>query len=370
MDIHPVSRRNAVISAANLLMVSLLKLNRVFVPASLRWLRSRRRNWIRRSSLDIARELAASPERRRLCVGSCCGGAYGSIMATLGTQMEVSKAVRSGKTSTGATVGTTDMTGTTRTDSGGWVEAASSEYGTWIENVARTTTAMTPSTAPRPSSSSSTTATDKETEIEASYPKVITHESGRMFFPMPPGWGEDEVYYRLRVLEEERHRANQMKPVVYSTVLYVYFTLFTLILYGAVIITVVLTMFTFQAWEAVVFSFTLFATAVISEAETLMQTGKRFRIPPILPLKNSKGEKNNASKKEVPKSGMALGDDNRAQTDDTVSGGSANGASPLTPAVDIAPVDSRQGGSSAPTPPPQRSTVGNAAASGNADKED
>lgn len=261
------SQRNAVISAANLLMVSLLKLNRVFVPATLRWFRTRRRNWIRRSSADIARELAHTSERRRLCAGSCCGGAYIALINSLGGDTVLAKGA---------------MTSTA--------------YLNWMQIPPITsddTDEAGTITVPTGSSSKSGVSVDmkvaaEHTDIEAGrhlHP-ATKDESGRTLIPLPPGWSEDDVYFRLRVLQEERHRAGSMAPIAYATVYFVYFTLITVVIYGTIIISIVLTSFEFETWEAVVFSFTLIATAVISEAEVLM-------------MKKTKASKKEKSKQET-----------------------------------------------------------------------
>lgn len=226
----PESRRNAVISAANLLMVSLLKLNRVLVPALLRWVRSRRKQWIRRAAMDVARDFAADQTRRRLCAGSCCGAFYGSLDVT--------------------SIGTT----------------------TSVDN--------------RPANTSDASSTD-DTQPSLAHPSTSdvvkpspssNMTSNHTLAPLPPGPPSssavamsDETYYRLRVAEEERHRSGQIDPMVYTSVMQVYFTLGTLTLFSALIISIVLLYTHFQPFEAIIFSFTLIATATISESETLLQ---------------------------------------------------------------------------------------------------
>ena len=64
--------REGIISAANLLLVAILKLNRTFVPVILRWVRGRRLNWIRRASRDVYYDLIYRPRKRFLCYGECC----------------------------------------------------------------------------------------------------------------------------------------------------------------------------------------------------------------------------------------------------------------------------------------------------------
>lgn len=79
-----VSAQSA-ISAANLLLVALLKLNRALVPVLLRWARTRRHAYIQRSSRDVYRKLLSDNDNNSspslfLCVGACCLPTYANAV--------------------------------------------------------------------------------------------------------------------------------------------------------------------------------------------------------------------------------------------------------------------------------------------------
>lgn len=153
--------RAAIISAANVLMVALLKMNRVLIPALLKWRRAARMSWI--SSVDD--EIRRGGSRKRL----------------------------------------------------------------------------------------------------PSRPDQVEGEE-------PP---QDEEEHKMRVDREQFRRASAFNPLVYTSVVTVFFTILTIIIYSVVIITPVLSIYPFGPGQALIFSFSLVATATISEAETLLQKKKR-----------------------------------------------------------------------------------------------
>lgn len=133
---------------------------------------------------------------------------------------------------------------------------------------------LNPLAAPQDNGATSTDSA--QGDIEAPPQRSTTLSSSLTQQLLQEGYGDDDIYFRLRVLEEERHRGGAMVPLAYTTVMAVYFTLITLVIYSSVLITLVLTNFKFQTWEAVIFSFTLVSTAIISESETLLQVKEKL----------------------------------------------------------------------------------------------
>ncbi|CDF41215.1 unnamed protein product [Chondrus crispus] len=154
--------RDAIISAANVLMVALLKMNRVLIPALLKWKRASRAAWIDAADDDMRR-----PRRTRKLM-----------------------------------------------------------------------------TKPGPNSSDD---------------DVSEH---------------DEDKHIHNVDREKFRRGAAPNLLVYTSFATVFFTILTIFLYSAIIITLVLSLFPFGPAEGIIFSFSLIATATISEAETLLQKGK------------------------------------------------------------------------------------------------
>lgn len=153
--------RDAIISAANVLMVALLKMNRVLIPALLKWKRACRTAWIHSTDHDLRR-----PKKKRRVI--------------------------------------------------------------------------------KPHSASSD---GDESE-------------------------HDEDQHIVNVDRERVRRASAPNPLLYTSFVTVFFTILTIVIYSTVIITLVLTLFPFGPAQAIIFSFSLIATATISEAETLLQKGK------------------------------------------------------------------------------------------------
>lgn len=152
--------RDAIISAANVLMVALLKMNRVLIPALLKWKRASRAAWIDAADDDLRRP----KKKKRL---------------------------------------------------------------------------------PKPSNSSD----DDDSE-------------------------HDEDQHLHNVDREKFRRGVAPNLLVYTSFATVFFTISTIFIYSAIIITLVLSLFPFGPAEGIIFSFSLIATATISEAETLLQKGK------------------------------------------------------------------------------------------------
>lgn len=153
--------RDAIISAANVLMVALLKMNRVLIPALLKWKRACRTAWIHSTDHDLRRPKKKSRVRK--------------------------------------------------------LHSASSD--------------------------------GEESE-------------------------HDEDLHIVNVDREKSRRATAPNPLLYTSFVTVFFTILTIVIYSTVIITLVLTLFPFGPAQAIIFSFSLIATATISEAETLLQKGK------------------------------------------------------------------------------------------------
>lgn len=263
VDMSTESQRNAVVSAANLLMVALLKMNRVMIPMLLRWRRGRRQNWIRRASIDVAAQMDRSTARPRLCAGACCGGSFASIIVNCMPEARdvhpqiVNAWLQAGGDTSAASIAQMVHAVGPKPDRDAGVESdgAVVAYAGKIPPDEDASSASTIGLSHR----------GKDPVIAQS---PDTNDK-------PYGLTNDDVYFRLKTLEEERHRSSTVIPLTYTSVMAIYCTILSMIIYASGIIHVVLSSFSFETWEAIIFAFSLVSTAMISESETLMKVKKK-----------------------------------------------------------------------------------------------
>ena len=158
---------------------------------------------------DVARELRRHPDRRHLCAGECCRTSYYGSMTSEGVNDIGAISSRSVEPSVGH-----------------WLSAIMTAYNPLSK-------------------------ADDETESRSI------------------GMKEEEIYFRVRVVQEERHRGRKRNHFMIPDALFRYYTLITLALYSTIIIAVVLHMFEYTAWEALWFSCTVIFSGVISEWSVL-----------------------------------------------------------------------------------------------------
>lgn len=268
-----VNDTNTVISAANLLMVALLKLNRVFIPPLLRLARSRRVEWIRRSSRDVAKSIRENPDDRTLCRGSCCRDTYLVEQAELQRRLDRLYALDPVM------------------------------LDLWLDNpVMPDTQPPPPPPTNAPPAASTTTGTPAQPDAPPTEQPPVEQDPPPAQFPSlavpllpaasprpaqsqlaPSPLTDDEAYFRLRVLQEERHRSTRVLLFSYTSVMTSTVTAITLTIYSIIIISLVLRFATLDRRESLIFAFSLIATATISEAETLMRNRRRRAIRPPNP---------------------------------------------------------------------------------------
>lgn len=89
---------------------------------------------------------------------------------------------------------------------------------------------------------------------------------------------DEEHYFRLLVLQEERHRRLTVLPLVYQSVLNGWITVISLAGYSFVILLIVGIYFPMDSNQFISFAFSLVATATVSEADKLMQVVKKKKV--------------------------------------------------------------------------------------------
>lgn len=231
---------DSLVSAANLLIVSILKLNRVVVPALLRWQRASRKNWILRSSQDVADDMRKHPGRRSLCVSGCCLFTYDRVASNV--ELHPTLETESVLEDNGS------PTAENRNENGAEVELERAEQGL--------------------------ISSDKPWPKKGSGANSLFGESIML---------SDERNFRLLVLQEERHRELTVVPWVYRSVLLTTFSLVSLIVYCTIIIAVVVSLRDMSPRRTIVFIFSLIATAVVSDADMLLSAlrSKPLRVASI-----------------------------------------------------------------------------------------
>lgn len=214
------SARVSVASTATLLLLLLMRLNRVVVPWLMRLFRHRRHKWMSSVPGDVAHEMRKKPKDRLLCAGACCRESYYQTYGAIDPE--------TGSPQDGHHV--SDVS-----DGGHHVKAS---VHLWLKAVVD----------------------DRDADGVAD-----DEEDGE---PSRPS--ESEIYYLLRVAQEERHRARTKFRFMYPQEMSRYYTLMALVAYSAMIIYCVLHMFVFALNEALFFSVSLVWSGVISEWDALL----------------------------------------------------------------------------------------------------
>ncbi|KAI0562576.1 hypothetical protein FGB62_58g120 [Gracilaria domingensis] len=218
-----ISGRVAVSSAANFLLVFLLRLNHVLAPAIVNIFRVRRDSWIERVTDDVEAELRRDPNSRQLCAGLCCQSSYGTF----------------DRASPDATPPASVML--------------------WVQAVAAATDIGT--------------RTAEEIAAAADYVEDVLTGDAK---PHSGVQSEAEIYFTLRVQQEARHRSRKTLRVLDEELVLVYLTLFTVILYSSAIIAGVQYWYRLDLWELGVFSLALVTTAFLAEGGTLKKAWRRM----------------------------------------------------------------------------------------------
>lgn len=246
--------RESAVSAANLLLVSLLKLNRALTPVLLRWMRGRRLHWIRNSSRDVLYDLINRPGKRMLCMGECCRDTYDIVWDMDQPRIDLKE--------DSADVSTTDkkpeLFASSSTDEG--------EDQNMEDEVEAETRPLVTSDKIQALFSSSDSDDWTSSGLVPRYAREILGrgKDGKM--------SVGEKYYRLLSAQEELHRSQKVIPTVYESVISAWCTVFALVVYSTIIIYLMYTSFSMTRRDIITFSFSLVATATVSEADRLLRT--------------------------------------------------------------------------------------------------
>lgn len=228
--------RAPVISAANLLLVFLLKLNRIIVPALVRWMRARRLEWIENADIDVAKEIRDHPNKRELCAGYCCRDTYGAVVTSKDVGPSSNLPPMFSMMHTWVSAFQADETDSDDSDADGSVRRKA-----YNERLARK-----------------------------------KNETAQREFEQKQK-SEEDIYYQLRVKQETKHREMFIGQFQYSEVLAMYVTVISLILYWAIISYFVLSNFEFTVRGGWFFSVTLLMTGITSEIDTLIMFKRRMQ---------------------------------------------------------------------------------------------
>lgn len=238
----------SLVSAANLLIVAVMKLNRVIVPALLRWQRSSRQNWILRAAQDVVADVRKNPGLRMLCVADCCLDTYADRSMHIDIDLDHLDL---------------NLTQHLRRNVDRAAPAAPDEDTTGSPGITPSQSAM----PPVPTSTSASRHADVDASGDAANTVALLGGGGD---GSASGTLSEARHLRLLVMQEERHRQLTVKPLVYRSVLLTAFSLLSVVVYCAVVIAVVLILNDMSPRQTVVFIFSLVATAVVSDADMLM----------------------------------------------------------------------------------------------------
>lgn len=245
-----------------LLLLLILRLNRVFVPWILKLHRRRRSSWVSRVPLDVARELHRRPNTRLLCAGSCCLSSYGcqdhsSAAERFGDRYEDDDAEsKSGNVGSPSHNMTDSIRYKPFRDASGLdlddAEATDSErllpesVQRWVSSVREEACRV-----PRRFDQSATTTA--------------------MSLAAVPESLEVDEYFKVRVAQEERHRASSraLPLVTAPRNIWRLFTFISLLVYWAILMTAMLRAFNFGTSEACLLAFSLFFTGIVAEWDVL-----------------------------------------------------------------------------------------------------
>lgn len=248
--------RESAVSAANLLLVSLLKLNRALTPVLLRWMRGRRLNWIQNSSRDVLSDLINRPGKRMLCMGNCCRETYDIVWDMDQPRIDLKE----------------DSADASTTDKKPNLPASSSTDEAEDQNTEdeiETETETRPLVAPDKIQSLFSASDTDEWPSSALVPSYAQEILGRA---KDGKMSVGEKYYRLLAAQEELHRSQKVIPAVYESVINAGCTVLALVLYSSVIIYLMYSSFPMTRRDIITFSFSLVATATVSEADRLLRT--------------------------------------------------------------------------------------------------
>lgn len=275
-----------VVSAANLLLVAIMKLNRALVPVLLRWIRGRRINWIRRSSRDVYLDLRDNPKDRFLCFGECCAHTYQpSFHHSTSHHNYIDSSFHFADDSEDSDDDTEDA----------FHKLESSSIPRKSKTDLNQQTESTESFKSQQDSSEDQSSESVALLRKEKPPQDDTPIEKKEFDFVPPfaipfvkrsigrkrqqkeidTVSVEEQYFRLLVAQEEIHRSERVSPFLYQTVLYALVTVMSLILYSVIIIMVVSNYFPMTNEQFVNFSFSLITTATVSEADKLLQVIKK-----------------------------------------------------------------------------------------------
>lgn len=239
-----LSDRDAVISAANVLMVALLKVNRVIIPAFLKWRRGVRLRMIQKADEYIRKKTQQDQDRRAMMEAKVMNGqGHGRTSSNFSRR---DNSTRAGPLPSSPTSTQLIRPKVTPTGAEGDLETAL---------LASSTINME---------------AGQDTDVAAGT-DIIQPESSESNGTRPI---REEEHTR-KVQLEQLARAEQVHLLAYTSFATVIITIATIIFYATIIITLVLTLFPFSTGQALIFSFSLIATAMISESEALMQKGKQ-----------------------------------------------------------------------------------------------
>lgn len=264
--------RESAVSASNLLLVSLLKLNRALTPVLLRWMRGRRLNWIRNASRDVLYDLINRPGKRMLCMGECCRETYDIVWDMDQPRIDIKD----------------DSSNITTTDNNAKLPATSS-----TDDVEDQTTEDEVDSETRPLVAASDkiqalfSASDSDdwtsSALVPNYAREILGrgKNGKM--------SVGEKYYRLLSAQEELHRSQKVIPAVYESVISAWCTVVALVIYSTIIIYLMYTSFPLTKRDIITFSFSLVATATVSEADRLLRS-----------VQTNKTKSNSVAKNTIP----------------------------------------------------------------------
>lgn len=268
----PASWKLTTAMNASLLLLLLLRLNRVLVPWILKLLRRRRSSWVSRVPIDVARELRKRPNTRLLCAGPCCLPSYGCFDDD-DDDNSSSNSERSGEV-----------------DNDFDVESRSGSSGSVSENESDADAELDERSAER-----LMTGVDDgkkgELEREPMLPEsvqrwvnIVRDEARRVLGCSPQsataaaaaaaaaaGSLEVDEYFKLRVAQEERHRARSRRlPLVAAPRdIWRVFTFISLLVYWAILMVSLLATFKFETFEACSLGFSLLSSGVVSEWDVL-----------------------------------------------------------------------------------------------------
>lgn len=308
-------------SSATLLLLLLLRLNRLVVPSLMNWLRSRRSAWISRVPLDVAREMRKRPDCRILCTGPCCLASYGAVASVLNESADADAdedededagAYADAGTDTDADSGLDtrengepkahgdENEDTEKTDGENSCseqeenghaatndDDADNEDGVDARDVKKEALSNGGRDGKRQAERKEKAKTKKERKQNSK--KQVLRAKARKWDPdTPTVWSwvsavraelhgppavtekrEESVYFALRVAQEERHRRLVLRSYHAPHALGRWYTLVSLFVCWAVISTVLLRALNYSVQEGIVFSCALLASGFVSEWDAL-----------------------------------------------------------------------------------------------------